>query len=137
MENRFEEYPKLRELIKLKDELIAQTATPPMYLKCDLETFDLRDLDSKFDVILLEPPLEEYQRSVGLSRDHYWSWDMVRSDHNSYSKISIFSSLKIDDGLVKRAKYRGQRLRIMISIKKTISQLWKNWTKDKGWRVSR
>lgn len=35
--DRFEEYPKLRELIKLKDELIAITATPPMYLKCDLK----------------------------------------------------------------------------------------------------
>ena len=38
---RFEEYPKLQELIRLKDELIAKTAHPPMYLKCDLETYDL------------------------------------------------------------------------------------------------
>ena len=38
---RFEEYPKLQELIRLKDELIARTAHPPMYLKCDLETYDL------------------------------------------------------------------------------------------------
>lgn len=37
--DRFEEYPKLRELIKLKDELIATTATPPMYLKCDLKVW--------------------------------------------------------------------------------------------------
>ena len=28
--NRFEEYPKLRELIRLKDELIEKTNTPPM-----------------------------------------------------------------------------------------------------------
>ena len=28
--NRFEEYPKLRELIRLKDELIQKTNTPPM-----------------------------------------------------------------------------------------------------------
>ena len=28
--NRFEEYPKLRELIRLKDELVSKTATPPM-----------------------------------------------------------------------------------------------------------
>ena len=28
--NRFEEYPKLRELIRLKDELISTTNTPPM-----------------------------------------------------------------------------------------------------------
>lgn len=35
--DRFEEYPKLRELIKLKDDLISETAVPPMYLKCDLK----------------------------------------------------------------------------------------------------
>lgn len=28
--NRFEEYPKQRELIRLKDDLIASTNTPPM-----------------------------------------------------------------------------------------------------------
>jgi hypothetical protein len=47
------------------------------YLKCDLETFDLRDLESKFDVILIEPPLEEYQRMLGVTYDKYWGWDMV------------------------------------------------------------
>lgn len=31
--DRFEEYPKLRELIRLKDELISTTNTPPMYDK--------------------------------------------------------------------------------------------------------
>lgn len=31
--DRFEEYPKLRELIRLKDELISTTNTPPMYVK--------------------------------------------------------------------------------------------------------
>lgn len=56
--DRFEEYPKLRELIKLKDELISDTASPPMYLQTDLKTLDLKELGSKFDVILIEPPLE-------------------------------------------------------------------------------
>lgn len=28
--DRFEEYPKLKELIRLKDEIIAERATPPM-----------------------------------------------------------------------------------------------------------
>jgi hypothetical protein len=41
---RFEEYPKLQELIRLKDELIAKKAHPPMYLKCDLESYDLVSL---------------------------------------------------------------------------------------------
>ena len=52
------------------------------YLKCDLDTFDLRDLECKFDVILIEPPLEEYQRTLGVTYDRYWSWDAV-SCHNT------------------------------------------------------
>jgi len=36
MNERFEEYPKLKELIRLKDEQIARGATQPMYLKYDL-----------------------------------------------------------------------------------------------------
>ncbi|WVZ55477.1 hypothetical protein U9M48_006131 [Paspalum notatum var. saurae] len=31
-----EDYPKLRELIQRKDEIIAKSASPPMYYKCDL-----------------------------------------------------------------------------------------------------
>ncbi|KAF3852073.1 hypothetical protein F7725_005428 [Dissostichus mawsoni] len=51
--DRFEEYPKLRELIRLKDELISTTNTPPMYLQAEPENFDLQDLKCKFDVILI------------------------------------------------------------------------------------
>ncbi|XP_018320387.1 N6-adenosine-methyltransferase non-catalytic subunit-like [Agrilus planipennis] len=75
--DRFEEYPKLRELIKLKDELISKTATPPMYLKCDLTNYDLKNLNSKFDVILIEPPLEEYQRTMGVTNIQFWTWDQI------------------------------------------------------------
>ncbi|XP_076318234.1 methyltransferase like 14 isoform X1 [Tachypleus tridentatus] len=75
--DRFEEYPKLKELIHLKDNLISKTATPPMYLKCDMETFELRELNCKFDVILVEPPLEEYQRSQGVSNSKFWTWDEI------------------------------------------------------------
>ncbi|XP_035206819.1 N6-adenosine-methyltransferase non-catalytic subunit-like [Stegodyphus dumicola] len=75
--DRFEEYPKLKELIRLKDELIAKTATPPMYLKCDLETFDFRELNCKFDVILVEAPLEEYQRTYGMTNMKFWTWEEI------------------------------------------------------------
>jgi hypothetical protein len=75
--DRFEEYPKLRELIKLKDDLISETATPPMYLKTDLFTHNLKDLNCKFDVILIEPPLEEYQRTCGATNVQLWNWDQV------------------------------------------------------------
>uniref|UniRef100_A0A8C4IWQ8 N(6)-adenosine-methyltransferase non-catalytic subunit METTL14 n=1 Tax=Dicentrarchus labrax TaxID=13489 RepID=A0A8C4IWQ8_DICLA len=76
--DRFEEYPKLRELIRLKDELISTTNTPPMYLQADPEHFDLQDLKCKFDVILLEPPLEEYYRESGISHtERFWTWDDI------------------------------------------------------------
>ena len=78
LHDRFEEYPKLKELIRLKDELIAQTATPPMYLKCDLrESGQLRQLNCKFDVILIDPPLEEYQRTQGVTKTKFWSWENI------------------------------------------------------------
>ena len=57
----------MQELIRLKDDLISTTAHPPMYLKCDLENYDLKQLNTKFDVILIEPPLEEYSRTYGVS----------------------------------------------------------------------
>lgn len=48
-----------------------------MYLKCDLKTFDLKELDCKFDVMLIEPPLEEYQRSCGVTNMQFWSWEEI------------------------------------------------------------
>uniref|UniRef100_A0A6B2EDV5 N(6)-adenosine-methyltransferase non-catalytic subunit METTL14 n=1 Tax=Phlebotomus kandelakii TaxID=1109342 RepID=A0A6B2EDV5_9DIPT len=79
--DRFEEYPKLRELIRLKDELIAETASPPMYLQADMKTLDLKTLGTKYDVILIEPPLEEYAKggagvASGASRA-FWSWEEI------------------------------------------------------------
>ena len=59
---RFSEYPKLKELVERKNELVAKRATPAMYLKTDLKTFDLSSLDMKFDVILIDPPWAEYKR---------------------------------------------------------------------------
>ncbi|ELU02054.1 hypothetical protein CAPTEDRAFT_218111 [Capitella teleta] len=49
------------------------------YMHCDLDTYDMRDLDSKFDVILIEPPLEEYQRYLGVSREKFWSWQDIEN----------------------------------------------------------
>ncbi|XP_018796376.1 PREDICTED: methyltransferase-like protein 14 homolog [Bactrocera latifrons] len=81
--DRFEEYPKLRELIRLKDKLIQDTASAPMYLKADLKTLDLKTLGTKFDVILIEPPLEEYARAapsvatVGGAPRVFWNWEEI------------------------------------------------------------
>lgn len=62
--NRYSEYPKIERLIKLKDEILAKRATPGMSLKCDLRDFDLSSLGTKFDVILIDPPWEEYHSRV-------------------------------------------------------------------------
>ena len=84
---RFEEYPKLRELIKLKDELISRTNLPtkPMYIKSPLKSHDNSDfllselIGAEFDVILVEPPLHEYKTSNGVYFDKYFSWDEVKN----------------------------------------------------------
>lgn len=50
-----------------------------MYLKSDPRKFNLLDLCNKFDVILVEPPLEEYQRTMGATNLDFWSWEEVRA----------------------------------------------------------
>ncbi|KAM8842588.1 N(6)-adenosine-methyltransferase non-catalytic subunit METTL14 [Synchiropus picturatus] len=98
--DRFEEYPKLRELIRLKDELICATNTPPMYLQADPRHFDLQDLKCKFDVILLEPPLEEYYRESGISHtESFWSWDdIMKLDIEEISDLRSFVFLWCGSG---------------------------------------
>ncbi|XP_065174854.1 N6-adenosine-methyltransferase non-catalytic subunit-like [Sycon ciliatum] len=77
IEERFAEYPKLHELMKLKKELLVQRATPPMYHKCNLEDFDFVSLDMLFDVILIDPPLEEYQHRMSGLRQRAWSIEEI------------------------------------------------------------
>lgn len=50
-----------------------------MYLRCDLRDFDLKDLRCKFDVILIEPPLEEYGRTRGVTNLNFWNWQEIES----------------------------------------------------------
>ncbi|XP_026105629.1 N6-adenosine-methyltransferase non-catalytic subunit [Carassius auratus] len=98
--DRFEEYPKQRELIRLKDELIAATNTPPMYLQADPDTFDLRDLKCKFDVLLIEPPLEEYYRESGIiANERFWNWDdIMKLNIEEISSIRSFVFLWCGSG---------------------------------------
>ncbi|XP_010940560.2 N6-adenosine-methyltransferase non-catalytic subunit MTB isoform X2 [Elaeis guineensis] len=76
-----EDYPKLRELIQKKDEIVAKSASPPMYYKCDLREHVLSPefFGTKFDVILVDPPWEEYvHRAPGVT-DHmeYWKFEEI------------------------------------------------------------
>ena len=63
-------------------------ATQPMYLKGDLKTFDLSSLGSKFDVMLIEPPLEEYQRRAsGINFTWMpWEWEEVSDIYKSQKR---------------------------------------------------
>ncbi|XP_059317441.1 N6-adenosine-methyltransferase non-catalytic subunit MTB-like isoform X1 [Lycium ferocissimum] len=76
-----EDYPKLRELIQRKDEIVVKSASPPMYYKCDLREQQLSPefFGTKFDVILIDPPWEEYvHRAPGVT-DHmaYWTFEEI------------------------------------------------------------
>ncbi|KAL1920626.1 uncharacterized protein VTP21DRAFT_1003 [Calcarisporiella thermophila] len=80
LHDRFDEYPKLKELTRLKNELVEARATPPTYLKADLRNFDFKRLGCKFDVILIDPPLEEYCRrsaTVAGKAKEYWTFDEI------------------------------------------------------------
>uniref|UniRef100_A0A0E0ISQ5 Methyltransferase-like protein 1 n=1 Tax=Oryza nivara TaxID=4536 RepID=A0A0E0ISQ5_ORYNI len=76
-----EDYPKLRELIQRKDDIVSNSASAPMYYKCDLKDHMLSPefFGTKFDVILIDPPWEEYvHRAPGIT-DHieYWTPDEI------------------------------------------------------------
>lgn len=72
---RFEEYPKLKELLTRKDKLTEDHSCPPVYMQCDLHTSDLSPelFGMKFDVILVDPPWEEYvRRAPGVDDSMEW-----------------------------------------------------------------
>ena len=51
------------------------------YLKCDLLTYNLNELKTKFDVIYIDPPLEEYtRRYCGYEfTQQMWDFEDVRT----------------------------------------------------------
>ncbi|KAI0981154.1 hypothetical protein GJ496_003195 [Pomphorhynchus laevis] len=74
--DRFEEYPKLRELIRLKDDLIQKTNCPPFYLQMRNITSEnlFSQLDSlQFDVVLLRPSLPDSIYSTEQGK-RIWNW---------------------------------------------------------------
>lgn len=75
------EYPKLNALIQEKTSLIRLKNHPPVYIKEDLKKYDLSKL-GRFDVILIDPPWEEYEKrakglpSYLLKPERYKSWSL-------------------------------------------------------------
>lgn len=76
----------------VQDLQVKVRATQPMYLKTDLRTFDFNTLGTKFDVVLITPPLEEYQRKAsGITFPWQpWDWDDILA-------------LKLEDVVAQRA----------------------------------
>ena len=75
-------FPKLRRLLDLKRELVQKGATPPTTLRSDLRNIDLKaTFDMKFDVIHVNPPLQEYCRRAPTTRNGgdrtYWTWKEI------------------------------------------------------------
>ncbi|CAA6655465.1 unnamed protein product [Spirodela intermedia] len=87
-----------------KDEIVAKSATPPMYYKCDLREFALSPefFGTKFDVILVDPPWEEYvHRAPGVA-DHMESWTFEEIQNLKIEAIAdtpSFIFLWVGDGV--------------------------------------
>lgn len=62
IEEGLREYPRMARLLAAKQALLRQRSLPPFYLHADLRHHDLARLECKFDVILIDPPWEEYAR---------------------------------------------------------------------------
>ncbi len=96
--SRFDEYPKLKRLVQLKDSLVTYVAHPPIYLQTDLrpslgpfrdpsrssDQFHLGSLiPVKYDVVLIDPPLEAYDwesapcASTCSTAASTWSWEEI------------------------------------------------------------
>ncbi|CAG8544715.1 2050_t:CDS:2 [Acaulospora colombiana] len=88
LSQRFDEYPKLKDLTKLKNALVSSRATPPTYLKADLRSFELKSIGTKFDVILIDPPLKDL-----LIDGYFYKHNRLL---NSSSSIH-YANLKIED----------------------------------------
>uniref|UniRef100_A0A1J3HSW4 Methyltransferase-like protein 1 n=1 Tax=Noccaea caerulescens TaxID=107243 RepID=A0A1J3HSW4_NOCCA len=99
-----EDYPKLRELIQKKDEIVSNSASAPMYLKGDLHELELSPelFGTKFDVILIDPPWEEYaHRAPGVSDSmEYWTFeDIMNLKIEAISDTPSFVFLWVGDGV--------------------------------------
>jgi N6-adenosine-specific RNA methylase IME4 len=99
----------LRGLFKHKDDLIAVRATPPFYLQSDLRTFPLTSLGTHFDVVLIDPPWEEYYNRTahmmpGLSNvtdssKPFWTYDELAAlEINAITASPSFLFLWVGSG---------------------------------------
>jgi mRNA (2'-O-methyladenosine-N6-)-methyltransferase len=132
-EERFVDYPKLNELIKLKDDLIRKRSHPAAYIRADLKDFDFRNL-SKFDVILMDPPWEEYVRRVEnyqVMQEQPWLYEEIANipiedlaDTPSFIFLWVGSE-NLDAGRALFRKWGFKRIEDIVWLKTN-----KNWKKE-------
>ncbi|WIA36475.1 hypothetical protein OEZ86_007775 [Tetradesmus obliquus] len=95
LEDRYEDYPQLQKLIQLKDKQVRDHTTPPYALRADLKKLALSKevFGTKFDVILIDPPWEEYvRRAPGFVSDtDFWSWQEIQAlDIGAVAEVPSF-----------------------------------------------
>lgn len=141
-EKRFLDYPKLNELIKRKNEVLQKRATPPQWLKADLRTLDFSNL-GKFDVILVDPPLEEYSRRIqGLGIDTSnlapWTYEDIAdlridllADSCCFLFLWVGSSEGLDKGRMLLKKWNFRRCEDIVWIKTNKHNFKRKYYNDK------
>ena len=133
--NIYIDYPKLKELIKRKTEVIKKRGTPAMCLKADLRSLDLSTL-GKFDIILVDPPWEGYWRRVaGLPVSSAtggslrpWSFEDIQNvrvdllaDSPSFLFVWAGSAEGLDEGRVLLKKWGFRRCEDVIWVKSNMT----------------
>lgn len=139
-DGRFNEYPRQKHLLKLKDELVDQHSHPPTYLPFNLTKaipasphqhsglFDVIDLGTKFDVICIDPPLPN-SRSAEVQRCQ-WTWDAlatlpIRQLSADPSFVFVWVGSGGDDGLEK-----GRELLARWGFRRAEDIIWVETTPD-------
>jgi mRNA (2'-O-methyladenosine-N6-)-methyltransferase len=88
---RYIEYPKLERVVQLKNEILKVRNTPAMYLQCDMKTFDFSTLGTDFDVVLMDPPWEEYAQrceQTHVTCEDLTPWSMAELEEIPMNKIA-------------------------------------------------
>ena len=129
-QTRFRELPKLNSLIQEKTSLLKQRNHPPVYIKEDLKKFDLAKL-GKFDVLLIDPPWEEYEKRAQhlpaylQKTERYKSWtldEMLKLNVENIAENPSFlflwvGSQHLDDGRELFKKWGFKRCEDVVWIK--------------------
>eukprot|EP01084_Bolivina_argentea_P266487 452004_1 len=128
--DRLKEYPKLRKLMQSKNEALRKISclTPPFYINTNLKTFDLLSLQTKFDVILVDPPWKFYvDRCPGYKHDinaYPWTFQEMSdlriqdvAENPSFLFLWSGSGKTLNDGRLLLKKWGYKRCEVIVWLK--------------------